>query len=71
MKKWHKLFNRKNFSYNTESKLIKDKINYKKFSYSLLKVIHPELDQIDIFHRVLFDSKSELYYKKISQYYVA
>lgn len=45
MKKWHKLFNRKNFSYNTESKLIKDKINYKKFSYSLLKVIHPELDQ--------------------------
>ena len=32
---------------------------------------HPELDQIDIFHRVLFDSKSELYYKKISQYHVA
>ena len=28
---------------------------------------HPELDNIDIFHRILFDSKSDLFYKKINQ----
>ena len=32
---------------------------------------HPELDRINIFHRVLFESKSEIYYKKINRYYVA
>jgi len=32
---------------------------------------HPELDQVDIFHRVLFDPQSEIYYKKIDQYHVA
>ncbi len=32
---------------------------------------HPELDQVDIFHRVLFDPQSEVFYKKIDQYHVA
>tara|TARA_B100000575_G_C23081262_1_gene622985 strand:- start:793 stop:1338 length:546 start_codon:yes stop_codon:yes gene_type:complete len=32
---------------------------------------HPELNQIDIFHRVLFDPNSEVYYKKINDYYAA
>ncbi|MFL2983400.1 MAG: pyridoxal 5'-phosphate synthase glutaminase subunit PdxT [Candidatus Neomarinimicrobiota bacterium] len=32
---------------------------------------HPELDKIDIFHRFLFDSNSEIYFKKIIQCYAA
>ena len=32
---------------------------------------HPELDKIDIFHKVLFDEKSEVYYKKINKYHEA
>ena len=67
IKKWHKIFNRKNFSYTTESKLIKDKINYKKFSYSLLKVIHPELDQKKFNDIVKYITKN-LILKKINLY---
>ena len=32
---------------------------------------HPELDKIDIFHRFLFDSQSEIYFKKIIHRHVA
>ena len=46
MKKiWHKIFNNKNFLYNIESKFNLKISNYKKLSYSLLKIIHPELNE--------------------------
>ena len=32
---------------------------------------HPELDEIDIFHKILFDPNSQVYYKKINQAYAA
>jgi len=28
---------------------------------------HPELDGIDVFHQILFDAKSEYYFKKLNQ----
>ena len=37
----------------------------------LCLTFHPELDQIDIFHRILFDPLSEVYYKKIGQKHFA
>ena len=37
----------------------------------LCLTFHPELDQIDIFHRILFDPMSEVYYKKIGQKHFA
>ena len=37
----------------------------------LCLTFHPELDQIDIFHRILFDPTSEVYYKKIGQKHFA
>jgi glutamine amidotransferase PdxT len=32
---------------------------------------HPELDGINIFHQILFDPTSSVYYKKINQTYAA
>ena len=32
---------------------------------------HPELDEIDIFHKILFDKESEFYYKKLKHSHVA
>ena len=32
---------------------------------------HPELDGIDIFHQILFDPNSSIYYKKLKQTYAA
>ncbi len=32
---------------------------------------HPELDEIDIFHRIIFDKKSKFYYKKLEHSDVA
>ena len=37
----------------------------------LCLTFHPELDQIDIFHRILFDPLSDVYYKKIGQKHFA
>ena len=37
----------------------------------LCLTFHPELDRIDIFHRILFDPLSEVYYKKIGQKHFA
>ena len=37
----------------------------------LCLTFHPELDQIDIFHRILFDPLSEVYYEKIGQKHFA
>ena len=39
--------------------------------HHLCLTFHPELDQIDIFHRILFDSSSEVYFKKLDQHYAA
>jgi len=39
--------------------------------HHLCLTFHPELDQIDIFHRILFDSSSEVYFKKLNQHYAA
>ena len=32
---------------------------------------HPELDEIDIFHQIIFDKQSEFYFKKIEHLDVA
>jgi len=32
---------------------------------------HPELDGIDIFHQILFDPSSDIYFKKLNQTYAA
>ena len=37
----------------------------------LCLTFHPELDQIDIFHRILFDPMSEVYYKKLGHKHFA
>ena len=37
----------------------------------LCLTFHPELDQIDTFHRILFDPLSDLYYKKVAQKHFA
>ncbi|MAV96581.1 MAG: pyridoxal 5'-phosphate synthase glutaminase subunit PdxT [Candidatus Marinimicrobia bacterium] len=39
--------------------------------HCLCLTFHPELDQIDIFHKILFDSSSEVYFKKLDQNYAA
>ena len=39
--------------------------------HCLCLTFHPELDQIDIFHKILFDSSSEVYFKKLDQYHAA
>ncbi|MFL3014929.1 MAG: pyridoxal 5'-phosphate synthase glutaminase subunit PdxT [Candidatus Neomarinimicrobiota bacterium] len=39
--------------------------------HCLCLTFHPELDQIDIFHKILFDSSSEVYFKKLGQNYAA
>lgn len=39
--------------------------------HHLCLTFHPELDQIDTFHKILFDSSSEVYFKKINQNYAA
>jgi len=42
------------------------------FSKNILGLsFHPEIDGIDIFHRMMFDKSSRLYYKKIKQDYAA
>ena len=37
----------------------------------LCLTFHPELDQIDTFHRILFDPLSDFYYKKVGQKHFA
>ncbi len=37
----------------------------------LCLTFHPELDQIDTFHRILFDPLSDVYYKKVGQKHFA
>ena len=32
---------------------------------------HPELNDVSIFHQILFDPKSEVYYQKLNQKYAA
>tara|TARA_A100001011_G_scaffold206572_1_gene214698 strand:+ start:997 stop:1611 length:615 start_codon:yes stop_codon:yes gene_type:complete len=39
--------------------------------HHLCLTFHPELDQINIFHKILFDSSSEVYFKKLDQNYAA
>ncbi len=39
--------------------------------HHLCLTFHPELDQIDIFHKILFDSSSEVYFKKLYKNYAA
>ncbi len=42
------------------------------FSRNLLGLaFHPEIDGIDIFHRMMFDIHSEFYYKKLKENYAA
>ena len=42
------------------------------FSRNLLGLaFHPEIDGIDIFHRMMFDNYSEFYYKKLKENYAA
>ena len=44
-KNWHKIFNKKDFFYITESNFKKTKKNFLTTSYLLTKIIHPELDK--------------------------
>ena len=37
----------------------------------LCLTFHPELDQIDVFHRILFDYESDVYHEKVGQKYFA
>ena len=32
---------------------------------------HPEIDQVDVFHRMMFDKSSQFYYEKLKQNYAA
>jgi len=45
VKNWHKIFNKKDFFYVTESNFKKKKKNFLATSYLLTKIIHPELDK--------------------------
>ena len=40
-------------------------------SLELIGTFHPELNGINIFHRVLFDKECKVYYKNINEHYVA
>ncbi len=40
-------------------------------NHHLCLSFHPELNQIDIFHRILFDKRSDYYYKNINQYHAS
>ena len=39
--------------------------------HHLCLTFHPELNQIDTFHKILFDSSSQVYFKKLNQNYAA
>ena len=44
-KKWHKIFNKKNFFYVSESNFNKNNKNFIDISYLLTKIIHPQLNK--------------------------
>ena len=44
-KNWHKIFNKKNFSYIDQSNFIKKEKNFLATSYLLTKIVHTELDK--------------------------
>jgi 5'-phosphate synthase pdxT subunit len=59
------------------SKGIKILAKYKNSPIAILSdhflglTFHPELNDISIFHQILFDPKSEVYYRKLNQKYAA
>ena len=56
---------------------IKVLAKYKKSPIAILSdhflglTFHPELNDISLFHQILFDSRSEVYYQKLNQKYAA
>ena len=64
-KNWHKIFNKKNFFYITESSFKKTKKNFFTTSYLLTKIIHPELDKKG-FNQIINFIYKKLKIKKMS-----
>ena len=65
-KTWHKIFNNKSFSYNADSKFKIKNSSYQKISYSLLKIVHPELNYKKYKNILKFISKNLIIKKKQS-----